>query len=199
MTKVLKRFSALNPHKRQGGFTLIELLVVIAIIAVLAAVVLVALGNARTRARDARRVSDLNNVALALEVYLDTMNVATYPTAGVATPDNAQWNTLVTSLRGANVIQGTIQDPLNIAENLYRAQSNLANANGTGAAVNTTYLLGADLETVSTASCASDYDGPNLGTVAVGPTDCAENVASDCNGDDTQELDYCVCSGPACE
>ncbi|KKR78567.1 MAG: hypothetical protein UU22_C0019G0004 [Parcubacteria group bacterium GW2011_GWA2_40_8] len=199
MTKVLNRFSALNPMRRQGGFTLIELLVVIAIIAVLAAVVLVALGNARTRARDARRVSDLNNVALALEVYLDTTNVATYPTAGVAAPSNAQWATMVTSLRGANVIQGTIEDPINTAEMLYRAQTNLANANGTGAAVDTSYLIGADLETTSTASCASDYDGPNIGTVAVGATDCSENAASDCAGDDTQELDYCICNGPACE
>ena len=202
MTKVLNRFSALNPMRRQGGFTLIELLVVIAIIAVLAAVVLVALGNARTRARDARRVSDLNNVALALEVYLDTTNVATYPTAGVAVPSNAQWGTMIASLRGANVIQGAIQDPITNAgagEWEYKAMTNINNANGTGAAPDTSYIIGADLETVSTASCASDYDGPNIGTVAVGATDCSENAASDCAGDDTQELDYCICNGPACE
>lgn len=51
------------------GFTLIELLVVVAIIGMLSSVVLAALGEARASARDAKRYSDLRQIATALELY----------------------------------------------------------------------------------------------------------------------------------
>jgi len=57
--------------KKQKGFTLIELLVVIAIIGILASVVLVSLGGARAKARDARRESDIRQISLAQEMYYD--------------------------------------------------------------------------------------------------------------------------------
>ena len=57
---------------KNKGFTLIELLVVISIIGVLATVVLGALGDARGKARDAKRRSDIKNLQTALELhYLD--------------------------------------------------------------------------------------------------------------------------------
>lgn len=51
------------------GFTLIELLVVIAIIGLLSTLAVVALGQARVKARDSKRLSDLKQMQTALELY----------------------------------------------------------------------------------------------------------------------------------
>jgi general secretion pathway protein G len=59
------------------GFTLIELLVVIAIIGLLSTLAVVALGSARVKARDSKRVSDLKQVQTALELYYTDNNA--YP------------------------------------------------------------------------------------------------------------------------
>jgi type II secretion system protein G len=67
------------------GFTLIELLVVIAIIGILSSVVLASLNSARQKARDARRVSDIGQLALALEMYYN--DYTAYPlTAATLSP-----------------------------------------------------------------------------------------------------------------
>lgn len=58
--------------KNLRGFTLIELLVVIAIIGVLASVVLASLNSARQKSRDVRRIADIKQLQLALEMYFDS-------------------------------------------------------------------------------------------------------------------------------
>jgi len=65
-------FKTLNKRKRvksQFGFTLIELLVVIAIIGLLSTMVSVSLDSAKKKARDARRISDLSQINLAIKLY----------------------------------------------------------------------------------------------------------------------------------
>ena len=51
------------------GFTLIEMLIVVTIIALLSSIILVGLGSSRAKARDARRIADLHNTMVALELY----------------------------------------------------------------------------------------------------------------------------------
>ena len=56
---------------KNKGFTLIELLVVIAIIGVLAAVILASLNSARAKARDAKRIKDIQEIRKAIDLYVD--------------------------------------------------------------------------------------------------------------------------------
>jgi len=60
--------------RRQKGFTLIELLVVIAIIGILAAMVFPVFARARESARKAVCLSNVKNIALAINMYLSDYN-----------------------------------------------------------------------------------------------------------------------------
>ena len=75
-------FSFMKKNKSKKGFTLIELLVVIAIIGVLASVVLASLNTARRKSRDARRIADIKQIQLALELYFDAQSSPQYPASG---------------------------------------------------------------------------------------------------------------------
>ena len=67
-----------NTRNHKKGFTLIELLVVVAIMGMLAALAIVGLNNARKKARDTRRISDIKQIQTALELYF--LDNAKYPT-----------------------------------------------------------------------------------------------------------------------
>ncbi len=54
--------------KRHKGFTLIGLLVVIAIIGLLSTIAIVAMGGARAKARDAKRISDIKQMSTILDI-----------------------------------------------------------------------------------------------------------------------------------
>ncbi|OGN27390.1 MAG: hypothetical protein A2941_00905 [Candidatus Yanofskybacteria bacterium RIFCSPLOWO2_01_FULL_49_17] len=82
--------------RRSEGFTLVELLVVIAIIGVLATLLLLQLGVARQRARDAKRIADVNQTRTAVELYFDDNSqypqVATF-SALASTPSGCSGST----------------------------------------------------------------------------------------------------------
>jgi prepilin-type N-terminal cleavage/methylation domain-containing protein len=65
---------------KQKGFTLIELLVTMGIIAVLTGMAVFNFNQARARARDVQRKSDLSQIAKALELYRNDNN-GKYPTS----------------------------------------------------------------------------------------------------------------------
>ncbi|MBD3267525.1 prepilin-type N-terminal cleavage/methylation domain-containing protein [bacterium] len=83
-------------YLRKSGFTLIELLIVVAIIGILAAIAVPNFMNAQVRAKISRAVSDMRNIAQAIEMYrLDengypTWNKARVPGSG----DNAHPNSI---------------------------------------------------------------------------------------------------------
>lgn len=68
----------LNANNKKA-FTLIELLVVVAIIGLLATLSAGALGEARSRSRDAKRVSNIKQIHTALELYFNEKG--SYPTS----------------------------------------------------------------------------------------------------------------------
>lgn len=71
-----------NTFMKKGlrGFTLIELLVVIAIIGLLSTVIAAPIQTARKKAKDAKKISELDAVRLALDQYAEANN-ANYPAA----------------------------------------------------------------------------------------------------------------------
>ncbi len=65
------------------AFTLIELLVVIAIIGILTAIVMTNFATAKSKSRDAKRVSDIAQLQLAMELFFDRCN--RYPVVNTLT------------------------------------------------------------------------------------------------------------------
>ncbi len=124
------------------GFTLIELLVVIAIIGILAAIILPALGGNSTKARDAKRVSELRQIRYALELYYGANGK--YPACLYS-------SVCAASLQGSPYMPTPPKDPSSAAANYSYS------ATGIGANC-TAYHLGASLEVKPNSAFAGDVD-----------------------------------------
>jgi len=113
MRNPLSIFSYKNTrHKSLTGFTLIELLVVISIVGALASIILASLNSARSKARDAKRISELKQLATALEMYYS--NHGDYPPSspgGVGCWSNWQAGNAVNGA-GVQFLQPLVTDGL---------------------------------------------------------------------------------------
>ncbi len=123
------------------GFTLIELLVVIAIIGILSSIVLASLNSARKKGRDARRIADVKQLQLALELYYDANSA--YPVA-----------ITIASVVTTGYISTVPMDPTTItAGYAYTPLSTTGSVD-----VCSSYHLGTSLETLGHTSLNSDAD-----------------------------------------
>ncbi len=150
------------------GFTLIELLVVIAIIGILSSIVLASLNTARQKGRDTRRLADVKQIQLALELYYD---------ANGGYPNAISTSTLVTP----GYISSVPTHPSNHAAYSYA---------GLGSGVTCSkYHLGASLESATHNALSGDAD-------TSGATVCTGSAA-DFNGADNQKCNAAD-TGVAC-
>lgn len=119
--------------RRRQGFSLIELLVVIAIIGLLTTIVMASLTNTRMRGRDGRRIADIKQLQVALEMYYDF---------------NGAYPTVLSALASSNFIAAIPNDPRSGLPYAYVA---LRGAGGTSS-ICASYHLGVRLEVYSTSS-----------------------------------------------
>lgn len=106
---------------KKKGFTLLELLVVIAIIGLLSGVVMISIGKARMRARDAKRVQDLRQIRAAIESYANDHGKYPPPppfSSFASSADPAKWNYLQNLLKP--YLPQLPKDPVNNAIETYR-------------------------------------------------------------------------------
>lgn len=147
------------------GFTIIELLVVVAIIAILTAIVTSNFATSKSKARDAKRVSDIAQIQLALEMVFDKCNA--YPegiTLTSAIPLDPVSGTFCKNLSGTNYF---LSDFMSVVPKESATQLYTYAKNSTAPFVD--YVLRAKLENDSSA-LQDDSDGTVLGT------DCSDTV-----------------------
>lgn len=161
----------MGTYKR--GFTLIELLVVIAIIGILSSVVLASLNGARRKGRDARRVADVKQIQLALEMYYDA-NGGEYPDSVCTTVTSG---TCTAGSLMPTYISIVPNDPQANSTTYAYSYDNLTGAGGTcvvATGVCTSYVLGADLEDSTNTALAADIDGTVGSVTCTDPKFCVQ-------------------------
>lgn len=146
--------------QKNAGFTLVELLVVVAIIGILATIVLTSLNSAKMKARDVRRVSDLRQVALALEMYYNDNMESGYPGTG----GSNQWGDSSWGMSKALIDSGYLSvSPFDPGTGSYEYWVNSENQE---------YVLKAVLENEGDAALDQDIDGNVFGCSCNDPAYC---------------------------
>ena len=164
----------LRRMRSRSAFTLIELLVVIAIIGILSSVVLASLSTARTKSRDARRISDVGQMQTALELYFDANQQ--YPAQAVAATVALNSAAMIAALQTNGFIPQIPTTPAGATSYQYMGLILLAECNG--AAVCTSYDINAQLERFDTTALTADADILTTGTAISGlSVSCVVGVA----------------------
>lgn len=135
------------------GFTLIELLVVIAIIGILASIITASLSSASAKGRDAKRISDVHTIQLALEQYYN--DNSTYPATIYFTTSGTAPSTAM-----APYLTVVPTDPKTSAQYVYYQESSTV-----GCSTIVGFHLGALLEDSSNSALTQDVDSAPTGVV----------------------------------
>ena len=166
------------------GFTLIELLVVIAIIGILASIVLASLDSARKKGRDARRISDVKQIQLALELFYDSngMFPSDISIAALVTPGYISVIPVDPSAGGYSYV------PYSVSPASVTCVS---------------YHLGASLETAGHSALSTDADTTSIPTGYAHCTRVTEGTnaivaPNDFSGDDAAKCHSSNTAGTAC-
>lgn len=97
--------------KTKQGFTLIEIIVVIAVIGILSLVIMASMDEARKKSRDTARISDIQQISAALQVYGATFG--RYPET-------------LSELVDEGMYAEVPEDPINEDEHVYRYDNDCA-------------------------------------------------------------------------
>ena len=105
----------------KSGFTLVELLVVVAIIGLLSGMVIISIKDVKAKSRDSRRVSDMNTIVTALNMYHNDNNA--YPITDESGIYITGSDTLSVALKNNGAVTAMPIDPLNTDNYRYYYQS----------------------------------------------------------------------------
>ena len=97
---------------KNKGFTLIELLVVIAIIGLLSSIVLASLNQARAKARDAKRISEVHEINNAVQLYITENGHAPYLAAQGDCGDPNEWTSSGGDCYAVSAVGSVDQSPV---------------------------------------------------------------------------------------
>ncbi|MGE5392920.1 MAG: type II secretion system protein [Candidatus Saccharibacteria bacterium] len=130
------------------GFTLIELLVVVAIIGMLSSTIMAGVGRARMKARDSKRLSDMDQIRKGMDLYLSQSS---------GYPDTAAWTAGNVTCSGNQILR-VPHDPGGMTDYTYAVDNSSGGTVGNcGDTVYPRYYVRFQTELPTTLGAAGTY------------------------------------------